>query len=200
MPFVILRPQFAPRVLFLFTLAVVFAAWSCFTLSQDAARSACFATADPDCTASTIIRHNPYCLFDPTCVLPKFLGTTNLDGSVRHWQGFRILGDPLLVYGNPMTMLALPNYSFFTATACAGLVALRATVRPLAMRRRMIAVLLMLVLLEAAHWYYSVWRLSELTAYRWFVFDPDTYLILGLLLLPIGLTSWFTFRGSAPAA
>ncbi len=199
MSLVILHPRLATRELFLVALAVVFIVWCGFTVSRDA-RLTCFATIDRGCTAPAIIRHDPYCLFDPTCVSPSFRATTNPDGSVRHWQGFRILDDPLLVYGNPITMLALPNYFLFTATVCAALAALRAIVRPLTVRRRMIVVVLMLVLLEAARWYYYVWRLSELTAYRWFVLDPATYYILGVLLLPIGLVGWLTFRGPARSA
>src|SRR5215471_10781441 len=60
--------------------------------------------------------HDPFCVFDPTCVSP-FYNPTWSGGMAPHWDGLRWLNDPLLIWGNPLTMLAPPNYMAFMAVA-----------------------------------------------------------------------------------
>lgn len=177
----------------LVAVAMVCAAWYALTgVTQHAIRSGCATMIDQRCTAAKIMQQDPYCLFDPTCVSPGLKSNTNPDGSTRHWEGFRVVGDPLLVYGNPITMLALPNYVVFAATVCALLMALRTAISRFTIRRRMTMGVGVFAILEVARWYYSAWQLSELTAYPGFVLDPVTYLVLGVMALPMGLTIWWT--------
>ncbi len=135
--------------------------WLGFTLVRENGRLYCdIVRPYTECTVGRVIRRDPYCLVDPTCVSPFFNDTPRSDGSPYPWQGFSILNDPLLVTSDPIAMLALPNYGLFTLLYLLTLAAIVRVTQPGNWRRMLIVALLAWCILEVIRWLYSVRQLA----------------------------------------
>lgn len=164
--------------------------WCLFVTNRDASRPLC----DPDpttssCNVSAVMRSDPYCAVDPTCISPWATPREANDGSPAHWQGFALLGDPLLISGNPIAMLALPNYLLYVAISCGLVVAAGATPR----YRHTIAVAVgTWTVLELGRWLYSVWKLAVLMVDQVFVIQPISYFLIALGCAPFLVVAYWS--------
>jgi hypothetical protein len=162
--------------------------WLGFTAHRDGNRPLCRIDTD-NCrstTATKIVRHDPYCVVDPTCIAPNFdIAKANLPstGVAVQWQGFAVLNDSSFVYGNPMRMLAVPNLCFFVLSFLGGLWLARVVPAPWGTMAT--AALATWYCLEAARWFEAVWRLAGSSSDGTFLIEPITYLGLAVTLGPL---------------
>lgn len=167
-------------------IAVAVVLWVGFTTVRDTRRPDlhCGQTTDKGCSVADIMRRDPYCTFDPTCVSPGFVDAGQSNGTLRQWQGFYIVSDPGLI-DNPLTMLAIPNYVRFVSVIIGSLVAVRIVIPSRRFRHQVLAIVLTLFALELSRWVAAAGRIPDLTYPGIDYFDPRTYGIVILLALPV---------------
>lgn len=98
--------------------------------------------------------HDPLCVLDPTCVSPFYRpAQASRSGYAPHWQGLVWLSDPLLVSGNWVSMLAIPNYCLCMLLMVTASLCVMRWSRSIACRRYGLTVVSTWCILEVVGWF-----------------------------------------------
>ncbi len=185
------RLQSAHRLSLIISVGFAGTLWLAFTFARHIdtrhLRQVCYGseiTIADYCDSSYLRQQDRYCIVDPTCLSPDF------DRSeLGYGKGLAIIGDPALIYSNPLRLLALSNLLLFIAMMLGwlgfGIILLRET----RWRQTLVIFVATWYLLEVARWIEAVWRLSLVTqgSTSTFYLDPATYLGVAILVLPLGM-------------
>jgi len=179
---------------FLLIVAVGLAAtsWGVFTFARSIEtkhlRQVCYGSeiviADY-CDSAYLRQRDPYCIVDPTCLSPDFERS-----ELGYGKGLAIIGDPALIYSNPLRMLAVSNLGLFIVVMLGWLGVGLLMLRRRRWREMLVTFVATWYLLEIARWVEAAWRLSLVTqgSTSTFYLDPGTYLGIAVLVLPLGVT------------
>jgi len=179
----------------LMAVATTVLTWACFTLARPnvALQRPCRVNtvyyAPSTCTAATVMRHDPYCVVDPTCV--SWIGR---DARTLYWHGLAMVGDPLLVGANPIALLSPSNYGLFVLISIDLIWFSICTLPSPRLRRLAFGVVATWYLLEIARWFEALWRFSGRSAQGLFFLDPLTYISLCSVAAPL----WLSYRVATP--
>jgi hypothetical protein len=125
--------------------------------------------------------HDPFCLIDPTCVSP-FYNPAWSGGVAPHWQGLQWVTDPLLISGNAVTMLAVPNYIVFMALASLLIVIVARHVNAGRAQKEALTIVLAWSTLEIGSWFFRAAALDPGQGAS-FVLTSSVLLLASMFLL-----------------
>jgi hypothetical protein len=149
------------------------------------------------CSDSQIVARDPYCIVDPTCVSPLTMSDAASNSTAPpQWHGLAVARDPLLISGNPVRMLALTNYAFFTALVAGLLWGINARIRGRNLRRRLVLATATFCGLEIARWSGMTAVVASEAEYHAFFHDPFTYTMLLAMTFPLAIASYVAWKAA----
>jgi hypothetical protein len=171
------------RRLILTNLSVIllsFMLWLALAVTRTTLQGSC--VIRDSCTFVEIVGRDPYCLLDPVCIAPLCVPPASGEPT---WQGTYLVADPLLLTGNPLRTLALPNFLAFSAVMSLAVAVITNLVRRREVRRKIIVAFTVFWALEIIRWLVTVWMVATVTPGNVFFRDPLTYVGVTILVLPM---------------
>ena len=129
--------------------------------------------------------HDPFCIFDPTCVSPLYNPARDSGYAVR-WQGIRWVADPLLISGSGLQMLAIPNCIAFFLLATAAILKVTRQTHSRGSRSLSLTAILTWCILEVTGWVVAIAALDPMEQ----LITPGAIALLLLSVLWFGSIVW----------